>query len=1125
VIDDKAWSKPWNCHWAKMPRFFIGFLTAALICTSVAAAERYEAFVNGLRDRQLYSTALDYLDRVEKTQTTPPEVREKIPYLRAVVLIDSAGAQPSLDDQRAQLDRAEVELTRFVSGSPNHALVPQANAERAGLTINRARLDIWDAADAQDPKRGEELRGRARDSLKKARVTIETAVKAQEKTWKSFPTLIPESDRAALAAREEAKDRYMKASLDAAQITYLESQTYDKDSIVRKKTIEAAIEQFEKLSQQFSHDLAGAYAIVWEGKCYEELGDMRKSLGLYDRIPQSDDPGNEQQERGAVHQLRDLALAFRLICLNSDQLKDHAVVVDEAEKWLHDHRDRARTPEGLNIEWQLCRALEALGQDRTRSENQRKGDSNSALEHARNVSRFPGEYKAQATRMTQRLMLALDKKSAEPKDFASAFAAASALYEQTISTSDSLREAQAKNDTRGAADLQRSLGATTDEMSRLLFKAIQLRGTNPDPEKLAMARFQLAYAYFLQGRYAACAALSEKQLRTDTAFPDLAKNAGALALSALENLINEHPKSSDVERGWQQAVADRIINSWPDSTQAQAAKMVLAHMAWVNGDMLKAAEWWLKIPPDSNQHAAAQISAGQAYWKQYLQAAQLPEGQRPTVDQLREWKMAASSNLERGINERSQALEDDAETPDDLVLGKLNLAQLRNLDGQFHTMGPSVGAIELLTAKPHDVISAVAAPIGGQRPDDPSKAQSPQVASVAYQQLLRSYIGVKDLDAARKARAELEEIAGASNPQALTAVYVEFGRELQRELDRLAAAGEKDRAAATRKGFEEFLTDLAGRVDGQSFSSMLWIAETLSGLAEAEGPKSEGLKKSAAIYTKMLQRSAEEGFLPSPAFKQVLRLHLAAIQRKEEDFEAAQQTIDSVLSESPGAPDVQLEAALLLTAWGQSQGAQGADKLQESISGRGGDLAIWGWGRTISRLQKEAATRPSDAINGLLLDAKYHLAEAELSLAKLTDDETSRDRHLDSARRAIYSFIRSTKSPQETDYQRFDQLYRQLLSELKEPIAGLPREPAALPTIAAKPNKAPASPQPDASTTAAANVDAPAGPRTSASLPKILGLIALGLLAVGSILYSSLKQISSKRERLAEIARRSGTKT
>src|SRR5690606_26609358 len=138
----------------------------------------------------------------------------------------------------------------------------------------------------------------------------------------------------------------------------------------------------------------------------------------------------------------------------------------------------------------------------------------------------------------------------------------------------------------------------------------------------------------------------------------------------------------------------------------------------------------------------------------------------------------------------------------------------------------------LLTADPHSVLNAVAVGEGEQRPTTSGAVKSQAIASLAYQQLLRAHIGIRDLEAARQTREQLEAIARAGEEAgALTQVYVEFGRELQKELEQLAAAGDTSRLNEVRGAFEQFLGDLFNRQEGQTFNSLLWIAETYTGLA------------------------------------------------------------------------------------------------------------------------------------------------------------------------------------------------------------------------------------------------------------------------------------------------------
>jgi hypothetical protein len=387
--------------------------------------------------------------------------------------------------------------------------------------------------------------------------------------------------------------------------------------------------------------------------------------------------------------------------------------------------------------------------------------------------------------------------------------------------------------------------------------------------------------------------------------------------------------------------------------------------------------------------------------------------------------------------------------------------------------------------------------------------------------LLRSYIGVKDLDAAKKVREDLEALSGSSNPEALTAIYVEFGRELQRELQRLEASGEADRADETRKGFEEFLSGLTSRTDGQSFSSLLWIAETLSGLAEGAGGTTRGrggFEKSAEIYEQMLGRANEPGFLPEPAYKNLLLLHLAKNQRRSGDFTTAEKSLNNLLKENPTAPDVQAEAARLYTDWGIGDSDEG--KLKLAVAGRrGGSADIWGWNATVSRLQKESATRPSDQLKQMLVDARYDLASAELALARQSEDDAERDRHLSLSRHAIFAFVRSTRGASDSDHARFDSLYSKVLAERGDPIQPLPRDPKALVAEAAPSRPTGAKQASAGAKTVAAVAEKRATSGSGTSVVLVSTFIAAGLLAAGGILFMMMRQIGNKRQSITELGR------
>ncbi len=1076
------------------------------------AAEPYQKFLDGLKERGYSNTALEYLQTIESDPGTPAEFKQIIPYERAQLLIQAGARTVSLDEQRAQLDQAEKNLDQFLKANPNHPLAGQANADRSELLLRRAQVDLWDAEAATKPGEQKDLQNRARGYLNQAKALITSAIDQHDKAAKAFPTFIPETEKAKREERDAAQDRLMLARLKAAEIAYWMARSYPPGP-ERKKGLEAAVAAYEAVVQMSRQRLAGNYALVWQGKCYEELGDVGKALGIFKQVLEHDD------NQPAMQELKDTTLRFRLVCLNSDQRKDYGVVTDEAEAWMRDNPSRITSAAGLGIQWELCRALEAQGNDRNHSDTQRRADLNQALERARLIGRFAGEHKADAMRLVQKLTVSLDRKGAAPKDFEGAYAAGFAVIEDAGKAGDAYRAAVAKGDNKAAADIMRTIRASGDEAAKLFRAALAFRTPRTEPEKAATARLQLAYAYFLQGRYLDCATIAEHQMRTFVAeSPDVAREAGFLAMSALDAAMASGTAGMAFENEWMASIGQHMVKAWPESDRSQEARMLLGRTAWSQQNYVDAAKWWTSVPATSPQFATAQISAGQAYWKRYVELSQASESARPSADELSRLKQQAIDALGRGIGQRQSAISATANTPDDLVLGKLVLAQIRNLDGQFKGVPGRAGAIELLTKGPHAVVDAVDVADGEERPTDGMKAKSAKVASFAYQQLLRSYVGVRDLDAARGTMRKLEKVAGSENPQALTAIYVEFGRELQRELHQLRAIGESDRATKTRRAFEEFLNDLAARSDGQSLSSLLWIAETYAGLADDAKNSTDGarpyVEKSAAIYQRILSRADEPGFLPSPQYKLAIRLNLAVNQRRQQDFSGAEQTLSGLLTENSSAPDVQAEAAMLYEEWGIADVAQGQQRLLTAIAGRRSAPEIWGWSKLIQRVQREPVKKRTEALNQLLLDARAHLASAEIAMAKAVTAPDARTQHLDKARHAVFSFIRSTPTFSDSEYDRFNRLYATILKDLGQPVTPLPRDANEIAKAMSDTRvSAAAGNQPAAAVATKAIAKPPASTGVPWLVPVIVGA---GLAAAGGLVFYWYRQNSEKRRRRLE---------
>ncbi|WP_437187648.1 hypothetical protein SH668x_001054 [Planctomicrobium sp. SH668] len=1027
-----------------MCRAFLS-LTLLLICAgTTVAAEPVLSFLEGLRSRRYYDMAMFYLQEVEQDPNLPKEILEVLPYERGQTLLESAKGLASLDTQRQQLDAAQAAFESFVKANPNHPLAGNANTARGHIFLEKARVDVFDAEKPSNDGIKETLRENARKSIAIASGIFEEARVQHEKNWKVFPVFIPEDQVQQRQARAEAEKFFMLAQLDLAKCTFWEAQTYDRSSPQRKEVLVKAADQFEAIHQKYRSQMAGLQARVWQGKCFEEQGGVegiRIALGIY---------GETLEHEGTtvpMRNLKNLALRFRLICLNSPERHDYNVVISEAEAWLKDARDLARTDVGLGIQWELSRAQEALGMDRNLTESVRKGYLTQALTRARTINKYPGEFKTPSSAMIQRLLLATNRDGSDPKDFDTAYGNAGVLYEQVTAANAQIRKLQGEGKEQEAIAEHAGMMANAAEMTRLYDLGLRMVKDSNDPILVNTARLRLAYGYYLQQRFFEAAVVANDQMiRYGEKFPDFAREAGFLSMTAFDSAYTNAPEGNrQFEADQVIAAANSICDRWPDSDRANDARNTIAKIFWNNGDFITAAGWWEKIPFGSSQYGESQVRAGKAYWRMYVLETAKPESEGvANPEDLKLWKQNALERLVVGIEDAEKSTPADRPLSDDIVGAKLTLVGIRNLDGIYQsTEDGTRGALELLTKDPHPVLAAVDVPEGEARPQDPTKAKSRQMASLAYQQLLRAWVGLKNLDEARNARIALEKVAAGEDGTALTQVFVDFGRELEQELSRLKAAGDIQRLDDVRAGFESFMNDLFNRKDGQTFYSLLWIAETYSSLADSSSDKQEKkvefYNRAAAAYESMLQLAAADPKFATPQQVVACKLRLVNCLREQKKFAAAETIVVDVLQGNQNAPDAQFQAAELYEDWGASDPAE-QEKFKIALYGRKQPVHVWGWTYAAQSLQQAVYSQSSERLESLLTDARYRLADGERKFGlALSEPKESRE-HLVRARSAITGFQRISKRWSDEDYMRFNALYKQILGDLADPVVDLPRQ-------------------------------------------------------------------------------------
>lgn len=1089
---------------------------------SASAEEQYLDFVQGLRNRGYYDFAELYLKSLEKKPSVPPEIKSQVPYEMGMTLRDAARQLLIPEEQRSKLDEALAAFEQFVKASPNHPLAGRANSQRAGMLVEKARVDIW-ASDAEsEPQPRELLRANARKQIAQAQGIFKTAVEQLKAAFEKFPTYIPPEDRVQHAARQAAEAEYIQAQLDLAESIYWEAQTYDAAHAKRKELLTNAMLEFEKIHTAYRSMVGGLYARLWQGKCLEEMGDANQigaALGIYGELLKHD--GSSPSMVG----LKAKARQFQLICLNHDSKKDYRVVNQLAQEWMKaaENRRIRLTDTGRAIEWEQARALEQLGQDRNIPEGERSTYLNQAISISRGLARRAGPLKAPAASMTARLSRLLGRDGDDPRDFSTAYGLADELFQQAQQLSSKIDAAQKAGKMQEALQQAEALKGAASEMTRLLGLGLRFSDASTDESLKQRAELMLAVGYVYQQKPYDAAAAAQFFLRQHAAGqPEMVRLAGEIALSSLNDAYQQsEPDAREFEKRHILKLAEFLSSRWPGTQIAVGAHFSAARLFWDDKDYQQAAETWEKVPAGSDSYGAAQLKAGAAYLELWTNKSELPELERPSAEELAKLRSKAEEYLQRGVDVETKRTPANA-TNDDLIRGKLALAQVRNFNGVYNKQGDKLGSIDLLLADPHPIIKATEVAGGKPRPTDPGSIQSAGFASLAYQQLLRAYIGAKNIDAARDARQKLEEIGAGGDAAALTQIFVAFGRQLEEELEQLKAAGDTQRLTDVRSGFEAFLGDLYNREDSQqTFNSLLWIAETYASLGDSaeddQAKSSEYFDRAAGSYQRILDRAdSDPAFVGAEQNKLAVRLRLITGRMRQKNFEMGEEILKAVLKDVPNAPNVQELAAQLYQKWGDNGQTE---KYTIALNGLKQAPPIWGWGELRSRMRNQTG-RPE--LRQMYIDATREQVRTYLSFANAKNGD-ERKQLLDGARSVLTTFARTTRNVPEETWTELDELYNEVLLALGEPQEKLTRGGSNLPPQTPDPAATPTASS--AATTPVAAAGAAAAPAKDAAHAEKSGsgdtilMVALVLVTIGVLggifFWNNVQAKKKKKARLA----------
>ena len=1014
------------------------FLLSA--ASSVSAAEPYLEFVDGLRKRDYHDYALLYLEKLEKRADVPAEIKEVIPFEKGITLVDGARRLHNPEAQTKQLDQARVYLEQFLKASPNHPQAGLANAELAKVIVEKGKVEVIQSRSPANVAQKAEHQKKARAFFADARKVYKAAHDRYKEAYEKFGSHVSKEQKAKHDAWNAAFSDYVQAQLNLVVLTYEEAQTWDKGTPENRKLLSEAASGFEQIHARYRQMIAGLYARMWQGKCFEEQDDITKALGVYNELLEH---GGEKPDR-VLKNMQDRVRHFKLVCLNREQRKDYQVVIQEAQDWIKENRSLLSTRTGLGIQWELVRAQELLAKKEETGEAEKNRLLQQALTTARAINRFPGEFRDVSSAMIERLKVDLNREPGDPKDFPTAFATARNLIQEISKLNRQMQEARGSEYDRLVADLQPIL----KEAGRILTIGLSLTSPKDDSKDVNQARYFLSYVYFsmrdstLDRSYDA-AVLAEYVARKSTVTqPELAQDAAFLAEAAYIQAYRRQPeehRAGDIKRII--GVCNFIAANWPDSDKANDARMDLGKMYSEVGQPGEAAKWLMQVPESAPRYLEAQLEAGNAFWYAYLAESVRPEAERKPQEELDGLLKQSQEILRTALAKFESQLPGDISQVDETKLGnltraKLNYSQILNGSGDYQK------ALAMLTDGNLSVVAAVAPP-GGDEKQRPARGsiKSRLYAGAVYQVLLRTYVGMQNLDKARETMRDLERIVGAGGGGAsLTRIYLDLGRELQKEVERLQAARDR-RLSEVLKSFETFLEDMSNRKDGQDFNSLIWVAETYrslgEGLQQGDTTKAESYfgKAVDALQLLLNEDAKKPGFIPAGQVVGV-KLRLVTCKRLQKDFNDAHKVLVAVLSEKPKAPDVQKEAAFLFQDWAARGGPKDADKWLIAIEGGAkskdkDDRRVWGWFGLSEKLRSYLQSNPSPDYEQQFLDASYNVADCWYKYATADASDAARKKHLAEAYKAVQrpAVIIPHLGGGET-WARFNTLYRKIQEDM-----------------------------------------------------------------------------------------------
>jgi tetratricopeptide (TPR) repeat protein len=546
------------------------------------------------------------------------------------------------------------------------------------------------------------------------------------------------------------------------------------------------------------------------------------------------------------------------------------------------------------------------------------------------------------------------------------------------------------------------------EAAGLYSQALKLAKEGIEPDVLAFLRYKLGFAHFQNKNYYEAAVLGEYVARRQS-NSQYAAPAAHLALESHARRFDEHSKRNEstvFEEECIARLADYVTKTWPVRPEADAARLLLGDLHLRFDRFEAAGKVFESVPDGSAQSAQLLARAGATFWRLYVVSATVPPEQRDS-NQLNQTLLRARSNMTRSIAQYRKSLEQGAEVPVEMVEVAISLAE---------------SAIE--AGEPTEAVRLMQEFV----PKTQAQSNLKPLELRGLVVLLRGCINSKDLQAAEQTMKRIE--ATGKDLAQITRIYLDLGKQLQAEMERLKALGDQEKYRITRTSYVTFLEQMAARRDGQTFLTLQWTGEAFFGL--------EMYEQAGERFSQIIRRTlADPAFLDQtrPENRSALlqaKLRNVTALRKQKRYSEAWDEIRPLPAESNTAKDpmhvgpttnldIIVERGLVLEEWSALVPA----KLKTAI-----DHWVY-WGQQLEKL----SPRPAQ-----YWDVRLHLLRCLVARARKATDPKERDQSLRQAEQQMLVLIKTSAALGGPTYKsQFKAIQSELEKELGHSLDAAPR--------------------------------------------------------------------------------------